>query len=42
MYKDIDSRYVRRGARIEVDIYVHNDNVYLVEVKSLAQEEDID
>ncbi|MEM2528317.1 MAG: hypothetical protein QXG40_02855 [Ignisphaera sp.] len=42
IYRDVDGRYIGKGGRIEVDIYIHNNNTYLIEVKSLAQEEDVD
>jgi hypothetical protein len=34
-YRDVDGRYYRRGAVIEVDVYIHDRATYLVEVKSL-------
>ena len=42
VYVDPDGRYLGRGAKIEVDIYVHDGEVYLVEVKNLAEEEDVE
>jgi len=41
-YVDTDGRYYVKGSRIEFDIYVHNDRVYLVEVKSHADIEDVE
>ena len=41
-YKDVDGRYTRRGSIIEVDIYMHDDKVYLLEVKSHARYADIE
>jgi hypothetical protein len=41
-YIDTDGRYYVKGSRIEFDIYVHNDKVYLVEVKSHADIEDVE
>jgi len=37
VYTDIDGRFYRRGARIEVDVYIHDEKMYLVEVKSHAE-----
>jgi len=42
IYTDVDGRFYRRGARIEVDVYVHDEKVYLVEVKSHAELEDVE
>jgi hypothetical protein len=41
-YTDVDGRYYRPGARVEVDVYVHNDRVYLIEVKSRAELDDVE
>jgi hypothetical protein len=41
-YIDTDGRYYVKGSRIEFDIYIHNDKVYLVEVKSHADIEDVE
>jgi len=41
-YVDTDGRYYVKGSRIEFDIYIHNDKVYLVEVKSHADIEDVE
>lgn len=41
-YKDIDGRYYRRGAKIEVDVYAHDEKTYLIEVKSHAELEDVE
>ena len=37
VYTDVDGRFYRRGARIEVDVYIHDEKMYLVEVKSHAE-----
>ena len=37
VYTDVDGRFYRRGARIEVDVYIHDERMYLVEVKSHAE-----
>ncbi len=42
VYRDVDGRYYRRGARIEIDVYLHDKAMYLVEVKSYADHEDIE
>ncbi|MGC9149384.1 MAG: DUF3782 domain-containing protein, partial [Sulfolobales archaeon] len=42
VYKDKEGKYFRKGAKIEVDIYAHDKEVYLIEVKSLVEEEDVD
>jgi hypothetical protein len=42
VYKDKEGKYLRKGAKIEVDIYAHDKEVYLIEVKSLVEEEDVD
>jgi len=42
VYRDVDGRYYRRGAKIEVDVYLHDKAMYLVEVKSYADHEDIE
>ncbi|MGC9180416.1 MAG: DUF3782 domain-containing protein, partial [Vulcanisaeta sp.] len=41
-YIDVDGRYYRPGAKLEVDVYVHNDKLYLIEVKSHADLEDVE
>jgi len=41
-YVDTDGRYYVKGSRIEFDTYIHNDKVYLVEVKSHADIEDVE
>ena len=40
--KDVDGRYLRRGARLEIDIYAHDDKVYFIEVKSLVEVNDVE
>jgi hypothetical protein len=37
VYTDVDGRFYRRGARIEVDVYIHDERMYLIEVKSHAE-----
>jgi hypothetical protein len=41
-YIDTDGRYYVKGSRIEFNIYIHNDRVYLVEIKSHADVEDVE
>jgi hypothetical protein len=41
-YIDSDGRYYKKGSRIEVDIYVHDNKLYLIEVKALAEYEDVE
>ena len=41
-YVDRDGRFYKRGARIEVDIYVHDEKLYLIEVKSHADCDDVE
>lgn len=40
--KDVDGRYLRRGARLEIDIYAHDDKVYFIEVRSLVEVNDVE
>ncbi len=40
-YVDVDGRYIARGAVIEVDIYVHDDELWLLEVKAYAEPDDV-
>jgi hypothetical protein len=41
-YVDGDGRYYVKGSKIEFDIYMHNNRVYLVEIKSHADAEDVE
>jgi hypothetical protein len=41
-YRDVDGRYYRRGAVIEVDVYTHDRATYLVEVKPHADCDDVE
>jgi hypothetical protein len=41
-FKDVDGRYYRKGAKLELDIYAHDDKVYFMEVKSLVDVNDIE
>ncbi|MCC6024044.1 MAG: DUF3782 domain-containing protein [Thaumarchaeota archaeon] len=41
-YRDVDGRYYRRGAVIEVDVYTRDKATYLVEVKSHADRDDVE
>ncbi len=40
-YVDVDGRYIARGAVIEIDIYVHDDELWLLEVKAYAEPDDV-
>jgi len=40
--RDREGKYLSRDAKIEVDIYMSDETVYMVEVKSLADEEDVE
>jgi len=42
VYTDIDGRFYRRGARIEVNVYIHDEKMYLIEVKSHAELENVE
>jgi len=41
-YVDVDGRYYVKGSKIEFDIYLHNNRVYLVKIKSHADVEDVE
>ncbi|MCG2863989.1 MAG: DUF3782 domain-containing protein [Vulcanisaeta sp.] len=41
-YIDYDGKFYKRKARIEVGVYVHDEKLYLIEVKSLAEYEDVE
>jgi len=41
-YEDIDGKYYVKGSKIEFDIYVHDEKVYLIEVKSHVDVEDVE
>lgn len=41
-YRDVEGKYYRKGARLEIDVYAHNDKIYLLEVKSLAEAGDVE
>jgi len=40
--RDVEGRYLHRGAKIELDIYMSDRVTYLIEVKSLVDEEDVE
>jgi hypothetical protein len=42
VYTDLKGEYLARGARIEVDVYIHNEKAYLIEVKSYAEVDDVE
>ncbi|MEZ0393482.1 MAG: DUF3782 domain-containing protein [Desulfurococcaceae archaeon] len=39
--RDEEGKYLHRGARLELDVYMSDGTAYLIEVKSLADEEDV-
>jgi len=41
-YKDREGRYGPKGVMYEVDIYISDDKIYLVKLKSLVEPEDVD
>ena len=41
-YKDIDGRYCRKGTRLDLDVYIHDEKTYFIEVKSHAQLDDVE
>jgi len=42
IYTDVDGKYYRQGARLEIDVYIHDDKVYLIEVKSHAELDNVE
>ena len=42
VYEDRDGEYYVKGSKIEFDIYAHDEKVYLIEVKSHADVEDVE
>lgn len=42
VYVDSEGKYYKKGARVEVDVYVHDERLYLIEVKSHAEYEDVE
>lgn len=40
-YVDTEGRIIARGAVLEVDVYVHDSDVWLIEVKSLVEPDDV-
>ncbi|MGC9131793.1 MAG: DUF3782 domain-containing protein, partial [Pyrobaculum sp.] len=42
VYTDVDGRYLKPGTRIEIDVYIHDGRMYLLEVKSHAELEDVE
>ena len=41
-FRDYDGKYLHKGARIEIDIYASDKETYLIEVKSLVDEDDVE
>jgi len=40
--EDADGRFYKKGARLELDVYVHDQKVYFIEVKSLVELDDVE
>jgi len=40
--RDVDGRFYKKGAMIEVDIYLHDKVVYFIEVKAYIELDDVD
>jgi hypothetical protein len=40
--EDRDGRFYKKGARLELDVYMHNQKVYFIEVKSLVELDDVE
>jgi hypothetical protein len=41
-YIDRDGRLYKKGSRIEMDVYIHDEKLYLIEVKAYAFYEDVE
>jgi hypothetical protein len=41
-YVDRDGKFYKKGARIELDVYVHNEKLYLMEIKAFAEYKDVE
>jgi len=41
-YIDVDGRYIGKGRRIEIDLFMSDNTLYLIEVKSLIEREDVE
>jgi len=41
-YRDLEGKFLERGAKIEIDVYAHDQEAYLIEVKSMLEEGDVD
>lgn len=42
VYRDVEGRYLSRGALIEVDVYIHDGKTYIIEVKSHVELDDVE
>jgi len=40
--RDVEGKYLHRGAKLEVDVYMSNEVTYLIDVKSFADEDDVE
>lgn len=38
----MDCKFFERGTKIEVDVYAHDQEAYLIEVKSMLEESNVD
>ncbi len=41
-FKDVEGKYYIKGAKLELDVYAHDDKVYFMEVKSLVSVDDVE
>jgi hypothetical protein len=41
-YVDRDGKFYKKGARIELDVYVHNEKLYLMEIKAFTEYKDVE
>jgi len=41
-YIDVDGKYIGKGRRIEIDLFMSDNTLYLIEVKSLIDHEDVE
>ncbi|MEM2512276.1 MAG: hypothetical protein QXX61_03975, partial [Ignisphaera sp.] len=41
VYVDAEGRYMGKGDTLEIDIYIHNKEIFFIEVKSFIDVEDI-
>ncbi|MEM0311286.1 MAG: DUF3782 domain-containing protein [Ignisphaera sp.] len=41
-FRDYDGKYLQKGAKLEIDIYISDKATYFIEVKSFADEDDVE